>query len=214
MKVRNASVCIGLLALVGSMCVSSAGSASDSTIPCNSPPSSGASVAVHRGTQVSTTQDRQKNTCTFSINGAVATSPPPHLVLEALNTFRDPQARYLIDRSLAVNSISALAAAGAPVNEVPRQLVSIVERAGQQLELCLDAVFRRQAAEFQPLEAANFRCQALPVYSDDQSKRAMLERTGVAVSSPTLAVSIDWGDGRFRSVVYLPALMRGLPPLR
>src|SRR5271169_3051631 len=65
-------------------------SANDSTIPCNSPPDKGASVAVHPGTQVSTTQDYQSSTYTFAINGAVATSPPPQQVLNAVNSFRDP----------------------------------------------------------------------------------------------------------------------------
>src|SRR5438270_13606200 len=86
----------------------SAASANDSTIPCNDPPVRGASVAVHPGTQVSTTKDKQDKTCTFSINGAVSTSPPAQVVISALNTFRDPTKRFLQNPELTISALAAL----------------------------------------------------------------------------------------------------------
>jgi hypothetical protein len=118
--------------------------ADDSTIPCNSPPEKGARVAVHQGTQVSTTQDKQNDTCTFSINGAVATSPPPQEVLAALNLFRDPAQSFLLKPESAIYAISALIAAASPVEEVPNDLPFALQRVASKLDECLKVFFGKR----------------------------------------------------------------------
>jgi hypothetical protein len=69
--------------------------ARDSTIPCRAPPDKVAFVAVREGSTVTTTQDKQNGSCTFSVNGAVATSPPANDVIRALNVFRSKPPSFL-----------------------------------------------------------------------------------------------------------------------
>src|SRR5262249_37852956 len=80
---------VATAALAVMLNATSAAQANDSTYSCSKPPDKAARVAVHPGSTVSFTQNNQDNTCTFSVNGAVATSPPPKLVIDALNVFRD-----------------------------------------------------------------------------------------------------------------------------
>jgi hypothetical protein len=107
------------------------GLAADSTIPYSSPPDKDASVAVHSGGQVSTIQDNQNSTCIFSINGAVATSPPSEQVIQALNEFRGGSRRY-IEPEYATLAVAALMAASAPVDEVPKDLTIGISESGAQ----------------------------------------------------------------------------------
>jgi hypothetical protein len=186
------------------------GFAADSTIPCSSPPDKGASVAVHPGAQVSTTQDNQNGTCIFSINGAVATSPPSEQVIQALNEFRGGSRRY-IEPEYATLAVAALMAASAPVDEVPKDLLSALVRAGPKLSGCLAAFFQNDFPVVR-FEEQGFSCVGVKPYSDGQ-KRQILERSEPAVGTPTLVISQTWADGRFRSVVYLPVTMAGMPPL-
>ncbi|MBS0248434.1 MAG: hypothetical protein JSR61_17600 [Proteobacteria bacterium] len=184
--------------------------ANDSTIPCNAPPDSGASVAVHPGTQVSTTQDKQKKTCIFSINGAVATSPPANDVLQALNEFRDPKQRFAQDPKLAAFSVAALAASTAPVGKVPPELIDALTKDSQVLMKCLTNL---SASHFstETYRGGDISCVGIRAYQSAQEKTALVQKRAAAVSVPTLAISINWGKGRFYSTVYLPTTMIGAP---
>jgi len=186
--------------------------ANDTTIPCNSPPEKGASVAVHPGNQVSTTQDDQEKTCVFSINGAVATSPPAADVLNALNTFRDASKPYLRDPNVAVSAIAALLASAAPVDHVPPELVELLAKFTQSLRQCLGDF---SSISFRPATYSEgpFTCRGIAPYTNPQEKSGMLRETGLAVSVPTIAISLVWERGRFKSAVYLPLSMVGAPRL-
>jgi hypothetical protein len=186
--------------------------ANDTTISCNAPPDKGASVAVHSGNQVSKTQDRQNGTCVFSINGAVATSPPAEQVLNALNQFRDVRPP---DPQQAAVAIAALAAASAPVNEVPRELIIPLKEAEAPLAACINAFYSRAGSlALQTSRDSAVSCQIQSPYREAASKKDLLEKTGVAAGVPTLVVSVNWGAGRFMSTVFLPITMLGIPPLR
>ena len=187
--------------------------ANDSTIPCNSPPDKGASVAVHPATQVSTTQDQYEKTCVFSINGAVATSPPQAEVIRGLNTFVDPTRPYLVDKGLAVSALAALLAAPAPVDRVPSDLVDVLTRFSAPLTQCL-GWFSTSTFKAETIGEGPFRCRGIAPYTSAEQKAQMLRTTGTAVAVPTLAISVVWGDGRFTSVTYLPLAIIGAPPLR
>jgi hypothetical protein len=184
--------------------------ANDSTIPCNSPPEKGASVAVHAGTQVTTTQDQQEKTCTFSINGAVATSPPAQQVVSALNTFRDPTKRFLQDTGVAISALATLLVAPAPVPEVPTQVVQLLTNSKERLSRCLDFFNGKSSDE----KSDRFSCKTFEPYTSLSGKAEMLRRTGAAVDVRTLAISLEWGDGRFMSTAWLPQIITNLPPLR
>ncbi len=184
--------------------------ANDSTVPCNGPPEKGASVAVHTGTQVTTTQDQLEKTCTFSINGAVATSPPPQQVISALNTFRDPTKRFLQDTEVAISALATLLVAPAPVSEVPTQVVQLLTNSKDRVSRCLDFFNGKSPEE----RSDRFSCKTFEPYTTPSAKAEMLRRTGAAVDVRTLAISLEWGDGRFVSTTWLPQIITNLPPLR
>jgi hypothetical protein len=186
--------------------------ANDSTIPCNSPPDAGASVAVHPGTQVSTTQNHQDKTCVFSINGATARSPPTQQVLDALNFFRDPTLRFLAEKEVIPGAIAALMAAPAPVKEVPRDLIAVLARTTDRLQQCLAEFFNNKSPNM-ALDGG-IVCRGVEPYANPDSKAELLQKTGLAVGVPTLEIALKWQGEQFSSVVYLPITMRGLPPLR
>jgi hypothetical protein len=186
--------------------------ANDSTIPCKSPPDAGASVAVHPGTQVSTTQNRQDKTCVFSINGATATSPPAQQVLDALNFFRSPSPRFLTEKEVVPGAIAALVAAPSPVKEIPKDLLAALVKTTDGLQQCLleffDGKLPNSALEGEII------CRGIQPYANTDTKADMLRNTGLAVGVPTLEIALRWQSGQLFSVVYLPITMRGLPPIR
>ena len=191
--------------------------ADDSVVSCASPPKKAASVAVHRGNQVSFTQDTQDNTCTFSVNGAVAKSPPPHLVLGAVNLFRNRALLFQKDPKETARAVAALLAAAAPVDDVPGDLTSILDGAVTKLMSCLNDFFesdgRRQPSIFTNMPGGDFDCQGISPYTNENMKHGMLDKTGIAVGSPTLMIKVVWRGGRFTSVTFLPINMRGLPDI-
>jgi len=187
--------------------------ANDSTIPCKGPPDKGAYVAIHAGTQVTTTQNKQDQTCTFAINGAVATSPPAQDVINALNTFRDPSRRFLHEDERTISALATLLVSPAPVNEVPKEVVQLLTNFKPRLTSCLASFFGNKMPEDKS-DAPRFSCVGFQPYTDSGSKAAMLESAGVAVGVPTLAISLEFGDRRFVSTAWLPSVIIGLPPLR
>jgi hypothetical protein len=191
---------------------SSAAKANDTTIPCNAPPDKGASVAVHSGTQVSLTQDHQKGTCTFAINGAVATSPSPQQVISALNLFRGQSLGVLRDSGTAANAIAALMAASSPADKVPDDLVSALKR--PTLLNCLKTFFaERQLPPGNPGESG-FLCRGVAPYTNESSKHDMLTRSGLAPGEPMLEVAVKWQRERFTSKAYFPLSMLTQQPRR
>lgn len=201
-----------IVALAIAVLALGAAQANDSTIPCKSPPDAGASVAVHPGTQVSTTQNRQDRTCVFSINGATATSPPAQQVLDALNLFRDPSLKVLAEKDLIPGAIAALVAAPSPVKEVPRDLTAILAKVSDRLQQCLADFFNKKLPDMS-LDGG-IACRAVEPYVNPDAKTDLLKRTGLAVGVPTLAIALTWQGEQFSSVVYLPITMRGLPLLK
>jgi hypothetical protein len=165
---------------------------------------------VHAGTQVTTTKDQQEKTCTFSINGAVATSPPAQQVISALNTFRDPTKRFLQDTGLAISALATLLVAPAPVPEVPTPVVQLLTNSRDLLSRCLDFFSGKSPEE----RSDRFSCKTFEPYTSPGAKAEMLRRTGAAVDVRTLAISLEWGDGRFVSTAWLPQVITNLPPLR
>jgi hypothetical protein len=190
--------------------VVSAASANDSTIPCKAPPDKGANVAVHAGTQVTTTQDNQEKTCTFAINGAIATSPPAQQVISALNTFRDPAKRFLQEPEVAISALAALLVAPSPVPEVPSEVVQLLRNSRETLSRCLDFFYGKSPEE----KTNRFSCKSFEPYTSSGAKAEMLRSTGVAVDVRTLSISLEWNDRRFVSTVWIPQIIIGLPPLR
>ncbi len=155
--------------------------ANDTTMPCNAPPDKGASVAVHSGTQVSITQDHQKGTCTFAINGAVATSPPPRQVISALNLFRGRSPTDLSDTGTAANAIATLMAASAPVDNVPDDLVSALKR--PELLNCLKAFFAERQLPKGSTSEHGFSCRGLlPTRTSHRSTRCLHVMVSLRVS--------------------------------
>jgi hypothetical protein len=187
--------------------------ANDSTIPCNGPPDKGAYVAVHAGTQVVTTQSKQDQTCTLAINGAVATSPPPQDVINALNTFHDPTRRFLREDERTISALAILLVSPAPVKEVPKEVIQLLTNFRPRLMSCLASFFDGKLPEDRS-DAPRFACAGFQPYTNSESKAAMLRSTGVAVGEPTLAISLEWGDHRFVSTAWLPLIITELPPLR
>jgi hypothetical protein len=186
--------------------------ANDTTIPCNAPPDKGASVAVRSGTQVSVTQDHQRGTCTFAINGAVATSPPPAQVISALNLFRGQNPDVLRDTGTAANAIAALMAASSPVDNVPDALISALKRPA--LLNCLKAFFADRQLPPGSFPENGFVCRGVAPYTNEVSKRDMLMRSGLAPGEPTLEIAVKWQRERFTSKVYFPLSMVTQKPLR
>jgi hypothetical protein len=176
--------------------------ANDTTIPCASPPDKGASVAVHPGSQVSKTQDHQNGTCIFAINGAVATSPPPRQVLDAINFVRDSSRRMMEDPKGFANALAAIMAASAPVDQVPTELASILTSSASDLTECARRFFSSEKIE-QPAVASPSAviCYSVSAYADERDKHEILGRGGTAVGIPNLVVSAIWGGRRFLSRV-------------
>jgi len=201
--------------LTSAMAIGLAGpcNANDSTIPCKGPPDKGAYVAVHAGTQVTTTQSKPDQTCTFAINGAVATSPPPQDVINALNTFHDPTRQFLREDERTISALATLLVSPAPVNEVPREVIQLLTNFRPRLMSCLASFFDNKLPEDRS-DAPRFSCAGFQPYTNSESKAAMLRSTGVAVGVPTLAISLEWGDHRFISTAWLPLIITELPRLR
>lgn len=205
---------VAVMAILATSCVGA--SASDTTIPCAAPPDKGASVAVHPGSQVSKTQDRQSGTCVFSINGAVATSPPAGQVIEAINFVRKQDRPMLRDPKGLSVALATIMAASAPVNEVPDELISALIRWSERVSACAGRFFSSGDGKFNQPDQANddpITCFATPTYSDERGKREILERGETAAGLPTLAISARWRSGRFVSTVYLPIVTPGQPPI-
>ena len=193
--------------------VASPAKANDTTVSCNSPPDKGAAVAVHPGTQVSVTQDSQSGTCTFAINGAVATSPPAREVISALNLFRGQSRGFLRDKDTAAFAIAALMAASSPVDDVPKDLVDALRNTAPTLMDCLSIFFEKRDLPSARPGGGALSCRGIPPYRDKLAKHDMLRRDGTAVGEPTLEISMTWQRGRFRSKLYLPLTMLALPQL-
>lgn len=187
--------------------------ANDTTIPCASPPEKGASVAVHPSSQVSKTQDVPNGTCTFSINGAVATSPPAEQVMRALNLFRDKHLTYLEDNDVAVQSTAALLAAATPLPEVSESLVADLRRVAPLLQTCLKEFFLKRVPTRQAAVGDRFTCMSLEPYLDEKSKDQMLAEGRAAVGEPTLQLTVKWQGDKFISTLYLPIEIVGMPAL-
>lgn len=203
------------LCLAGALSIALPALANDTTVPCKSPPKESASVAVHAGTQVTHTQDTVNGTCTFSVNGAVATSPPAEKVLDALNLFRGAgKPPPLSDIKTMAPAIAALLAAAAPVNEVPEELVKVFLKGAPGLTRCLSEFFEKRVLPSIEPKEFGFGCKGLEPYKDADSKAQMIRRGEPAVAVPTLMISVEWGQKRFVSVLYLPLIIVQLPPLR
>jgi hypothetical protein len=210
------SSCGLIVAILALCCFGAAASANDTTIPCASPPDKGASVAVHPGSQVSKTQDRQSGTCVFSINGAVATSPPVRQVVGAVNFLRDPDRPMMRDSKTLSLSLATIMAASAPVNEVPADLIDLLLNSTERLTACVGKFFNSGGAgdpEQRDQKVDSVACFATPAYEDERAKHAALERGTIAAGLPTLAISATWGGGRFVSTVFLPIVTPGQPRL-
>ena len=187
--------------------------ANDTTIPCSSPPSRGAYVAVHPGAAVSETQDDQDKTCTFAINGAVATSPPPNEVLNALNEFRNRSLHFLQDPRIGISAVAALMAASAPVDEVPSDLLRALKSSDRQLNACLATFFDKRDLPNEQTSEDSFSCRGFQPYSEHRSKLEALREFGFAPGVATLVISVKWQHGRYTSTLYLPSILQELPPI-
>jgi hypothetical protein len=216
---REGTMIITRHAATASLCVVAALSgarpalANDTTISCKSPPKESASVAFHPGTQVTYTQDTQKGTCTFSVNGAVATSPPAEAVLSALNLFRGGKPPPFNDIKTMAPAIAALLAAPAPVDKVPDELVSLLTKA-DGLTRCLSEFFEKRVFPSVELKELRFSCKGLEPYRNADGKAQLLQRGEPAVGVPTLMISVAWQQGRFVSALYLPLSILQMPPIR
>jgi hypothetical protein len=189
--------------------------ANDTTIPCKSPPKEGASVAFHPGTQITYTQDRQNNTCTFSVNGAVATSPPANQVLDALNVFRGGgKLPPFDDVKTMASAIAALLAASAPVEKVPDELIGLIAKADKGLTRCLSEFFDKKVLPLVEFKEIRFNCKGLAPYKEAEEKAALLRQGEAAVAVPTLVISVQWQQGRFLSALYLPMTIVQMAPIR
>jgi len=188
--------------LTAALLLATSSAQADSTIPCKGPPDAGSFVAVRAGAQVSTTQDTQRKTCTFSVNGAVATSPPPLQVLKALEQYRDGAMPW---RDKPWESMAALMAAAAPVDEVPRELVDTLHKYEGPLASCLVEFFGKRVL---PTERSDydkvFSCRGIERYANHDDKVQRLESDGVAVEVRTLMLRVRWNGGRYLSTVWLP----------
>ncbi|MBW7973553.1 hypothetical protein [Bradyrhizobium sp. BR 10289] len=206
-----------IMTILATLCIIVGASANDTTIPCAAPPDKGASVAVHPGSQVSKTQDRQSGTCVFSINGAVATSPPAQQVISAVNFLRDPDRPMLRDSKSLSYSLATIMAASAPVNEVPNDLINLLSNSSERLTACVTKFFSSGGAgDTEPRDPVNSDtvvCFAASAYEDERTKHAILEKGSIAAGLPTLAISATWGNGRFASTVFLPIVTPGQPRL-
>jgi hypothetical protein len=188
--------------------------ANDTTIACKSPPKESASVAFHPGTQVTYTQDKQSNTCTFSVNGAVATSPPAEQVMNALNLFRSGgKLPPLDDAKTMASAIAALLASAAPVDKVPDDLVGLLIKADKRLTGCLTDFFNKKALPTIELNEIRFICRGLRPYGNAERKRQLVSAGESAVSEPTLMISVEWNGGRFLSALFLPQSIVAFRPL-
>lgn len=207
---RQAALLVLLAALMGAR----PGLANDTTIPCKSPPKESASVAVHAGTQVTFTQDKQNNTCTFSINGAVATSPPADQVIGALNVFRGAgKPPPLDDNKILAQAIAALLSAPAPVDTVPEELVLLLTKSAA-LTRCLSEFFYKGGLPSVDPKENRFACKGLAPYGDAREKARLIGKGEPAVGVPTLVISVEWHQGRLVSALYLPLTIIQLPPIR
>lgn len=204
-----ASLCV-VVALTGARPVL----ANDTTVSCKSPPKESANIAFHPGTQVTFTQDKQNNTCTFSVNGAVATSPPSEQVLGALNLFRGGKQLPFNDIKTMATAIAALLAASAPVDKVPDELVSLLTKADKGLTGCLSGFFEKKVLPSIEFKEIRFSCKGLAPYRDAEGKAQLIRRGEPAVGVPTLVISVEWQQGRFLSALYLPLTMVEMPPIR
>jgi hypothetical protein len=174
---------------------------------------------VHPGTQVSKTQDRQTGLCIFSINGAVATSPPPRQVIDAINFLRDRSRPMMRDPKGFVAAIAAVMAASAPAEEVPQELIAILNEFGGRLTECVNRFFSADAPRGtdpdQRAQASDtpVTCTAIAAYTDERAKHEIVAGGGTAVGIPTLAIAARWAGGRFVSTAYVPIVTPGQPPL-
>jgi len=204
-----------LLYLAGGLAGAGWALANDTTIPCKSPPKEGASVAFHPGTQVTYTQDRQNNTCTFSVNGAVATSPPAAQVLNALNLFRGGgKSPPFEDVKTMASAIAALLAASAPVENVPEELLFRLTKADRGLAQCLKEFFDKKVLPSVEFKEIQFSCRGLAPYAGAEAKAQSIRNGEPAVGVATLMISVEWQQGRFRSALFLPVTIVQMPPIR
>jgi hypothetical protein len=91
-------------------------------------------------------------------------------------------------------------------------LTQVLSRFEAPLKECLSALSPGRFTT-RTFGEGDFSCRGIDAYRNPEEKAALLERNGIAVSVPTLAIAVDWRGGRFHSVIYLPVTMVGAPPL-
>lgn len=178
------------------------------TFTCSDPPDKIAKVGVNSGNSVQITKDKKEKACSFSINGASVNSPPQARITEGINQFTKglPILRELDQKN--VRPLAYLLLAGAPVQEIPKEVEGALTQASHLLRSCIQDFFYGKAAVF---ESGRLKCTTWRRLETENAQEEQLRMFGVAVSIPTLEISLQWGD-RFASRLFIPITRSSVPP--
>ena len=187
------------------------------TYSCEDPPDKRAKVGVSSASTVSITQDKSAKECRMSVNGATVGSPPQDQVLNAINRFRaqGEALREIQGRGIEgyLTSLGLVLMASAPVSQVPQDVVRELQNARRTLDECFRRLGESTSITTRRWDG-NVACRVFQPPRNEAEARDLDRSFGVAISSPTIEISVKWDGDRYLSRVYFPRLMFNLPPFR
>lgn len=166
--------------------------AGDVTFTCADPPDKSAKLAIREGPLVNKFRNKDEDTCTFSVNGAKASSPAAELIKRGMNSFikEGRVVRDLYDGN--VENLAYVLLATAPVTEIPRDFQAFLRENTKTLGACLEQFFYGESPSFEL-----FRSMGNSGYC-----------RGYENSSEYLDIEVVWRNGRFVTNLYVHRNMR------
>ena len=163
------------------------GWAVDVTFSCSDPPDKSAKLAIREGPLVNKFKDRGEKTCTFSVNGAKASSPDAELIRRGMNSFmKDGRiVRGLYDGN--IENLAYVLLATAPVKEIPSDLQRFLRENAKNIGTCLDQFFHGDSPSFEL-----YRNKGISGYC-----------RGYERAPQYLDIEVVWRDERFVTNLYV-----------
>jgi hypothetical protein len=144
----------------------------DHTFACQRPPDREARVAVRDNVAVGWTQDQNSRTCTFSVDGAKAASPPANLILKGFNSLRNGAPVVNELRQKQVDNLAYAMLATAPVSDIPTEFRSALSQNANTLARCLANFFSEgRPPALEPTEGAAVTCRVAPQRPSSRATR-------------------------------------------
>lgn len=122
--------------------------AGDVIFSCSDPPDKLAKLAIREGALVNKFKDRSEKTCTFSVNGAKASSPDAKLIRRGMNSFMNGGSIVSDLYSGNIENLAYVLLSTAPVKEIPVNFQKFLLKNTKYLGPCLDQFFRGDNPNF------------------------------------------------------------------